>query len=67
MQGEVEKPTDEKKEEANGEMKTQMQLEATSDLIEEPTPNAQTDDLQLSENVSVEKMEDALEDVQPVV
>jgi hypothetical protein len=67
VQGGVEKPTDEKKEEANGEMKTQMQLEATSDLIEEPTPNAQTDDLQLSENVSVEKTEDALEDVQPVV
>ncbi|GMY16196.1 YTH domain-containing protein ECT4-like isoform X4 [Fagus crenata] len=67
IKGGVEKPTDEKKEEANGEMKTQMQLEATSDLIEEPTPNAQTDDLQLSENVSVEKTEDALEDVQPVV
>ncbi|KAL4611849.1 hypothetical protein ACB092_08G155400 [Castanea dentata] len=62
------KPTDQEKEGANGELKTQIQLEVTSDLIEKPIPNAQTDeDLQLSENISIEKSGDAPKDVKPVV
>lgn len=62
------KPTDQEKEDANGELKTQIQLEVTSDLIEKPIPNAQTDeDLQLSENISIEKSGDAPKDVKPVV
>ncbi|XP_030956109.1 YTH domain-containing protein ECT2-like isoform X2 [Quercus lobata] len=62
------KPTDQEKEGANGELKTQIQSEVTSDLIEKPIPNAQTDkDLQLSENISIEKLGDAPKDVKPVV
>ena len=58
------KPTDQEKGGANGELKTQIQSEVTSDLIEKPIPNAQTDeDLQLSENISIEKSGDAPKDV----
>ncbi|KAM3693006.1 hypothetical protein ACJW31_08G132500 [Castanea mollissima] len=62
------KPADQEREDANGELKTQIQLEVTLDLIEKPIPNAQTDeDLQLSENISIEKSGDAPKDVKPVV
>lgn len=62
------KPTDQEKEGANGELKAQVQSEVTSDLIEKPIPNAQTaEDLQLSENISIEKSGDAPKDVKPVV
>ncbi|KAF3953995.1 hypothetical protein CMV_020611 [Castanea mollissima] len=62
------KPADQEREDANGELKTQIQLEVTLDLIEKPIPNAQTDeDLQLPENISIEKSGDAPKDVKPVV
>ncbi|KAM3740855.1 hypothetical protein ACB098_08G131100 [Castanea mollissima] len=62
------KPADQEREDANGELKTQIQLEVTLDLIEKPIPNAQTDkDLQLPENISIEKSGDAPKEVKPVV
>jgi hypothetical protein len=38
------KQTDEKKERANGELKTQNLVEAASDLIKESIPSAQTNE-----------------------
>lgn len=59
------KPTDEKKELANGELKTQKSLEAASDLV---TTTVQSNgDLKLSENGSVAKTGDAHKGTKPVV
>ncbi|KAL9459023.1 hypothetical protein AB3S75_007838 [Citrus x aurantiifolia] len=62
------KPAEEKKELANGELKTQRSSEVASDLVEERTATVQSNgDLRLSENVSVAKTGDAHKGSKPVV
>lgn len=62
------KPAEEKKELANGELKTQRSSEVASDLVEERTTTVQSNgDLRLSENGSVAKTGDAHKGSKPVV
>ena len=62
------KPTEEKKEASNGDLKLQKSLEVTTDLSKEPTSTAQANgDVKISENGSVAKTGDAHKGGKPVV
>ncbi|KAJ0083804.1 hypothetical protein Patl1_30064 [Pistacia atlantica] len=62
------KPTEEKKEASNGDLKSQKSLEGATDLSKEPTSTAQANgDVKITENGSVAKTGDAHKGGKPVV